>query len=545
MKNMIFLLVLIVFFCLSAVPVTYAQTLSDINTGQLYWAEPDLIEITVPEESYGLFEEPDVIHAEYRPAELEAKTSFPEYYDAREHGLITPVKDQKPYDLCWAESMTGTAEADLIKKGLADPTIDLSEVFPHYFQWHRSPDPLGLTSGDLNIWHAYESYPGYTREWINSWSSGYRAVLLLSGQTGVIPESEAPYPDADADIPNYYLDPALAWNADIAHLDHGMWISTNDTEAMKRMIMKHGSIVIAFNQNRAKYLNEMTGAYYCPEPAYTNHLVSVIGWDNNYDPSNFIADPGQGGAWLVKNSFGTDWGNGGYFWLSYADKTLSEDAFVFDFEPVDPSVRTYQYDGTVSYSYLNDPNSRTFTSANVFTAQDNETLTAVGFTTPSSYFDYDIKIYRGVKDTPESGMVFAHQSGSKLYAGFYTIGLDTPVKLSAGDRFSVVVEITSNTDSSAYMLTDRYVSYSVKTADGETVDFQILDSESNPGESWYKTAYGQWIDCWNADPKVSLGNIRIKAFTVFNSYASGKNPEDTAETYDDAEHGVTLYRTGW
>ncbi len=535
MKNTLILLLFVVFFCLSAVPASFAQTISDMETGRLYWADPGIKDITVPEENYGLIEEPDVIHAKYRPAELFAKTSFPERYDARDYGYITPVKDQKPYDLCWAESMTGMAESNLIKKGLADISIDLSEVFPHYFQWHRSPDPLGLTEGDRNIWVAYESYPGYIREWINSWGSGYRAVLLLSGQTGIIPESEAPYPDADADITNYYLDPALAWNADIAHLNDAYWISMNDTEAIKRMIMKKGSVVIAFNQNRALYLNEDTGAYYCPKAAYTNHLVNVIGWDNNYDPSNFITPPNNGGAWLVKNSFGTDWGNDGYFWLSYDDKTLSEDAFVFDFEPVDPSVRTYQYDGTVSYSYLNDPNSRSFAAANVFTVQDNETLTAVGFTTPSSYFDYDIKIYRGVTDTPESGMLFSHQSGSELYAGFHTVELDDPVKLVSGDRFSVVVEITANTAGSAYLLTDRSVSYSVKDAEGKEVDFQLLISESHRGESWYKTSYGQWIDCWNEVPSASLGNVRIKAFTQFNSYAGKKSTED------DPDRNFTLY----
>ncbi len=543
-KNLI-LIFISVFFCLSAVPAAFGQTLSDPETGELFWADPAVREIAVSEDNFGLAEDPGIIHPGYHPTELVAKTSFPERYDAREYGYITPIKNQTPYDLCWAESVMSMAESNLIKKGLADQSIDLSEVFPHYFQWHRTPDPLGLTSGDKNIWHAYESYPGYTREWINSWSSGYRAVLLLSAGNGIVPESTAPYPAADADIPNYSLDPSLAWTSEAATLKNAWWISMNDTEAIKRMIMKYGSVVIAFNQNRAKYLNEETGAYYCPDLLYTNHLVNVIGWDNDYDPSAFLTRPEERGAWLVKNSFGTDWGNDGYFWLSYADKTLSEDAFVFDFEPVDPKLSNYQYDGTVSYSYLNDPNGKSIAAGNVFTAQNNETITAVGFTTPSSYFDYEISIYRGVKTDPESGVIYARQSGSELYAGYHTVELENPVKLVGGDRFAVVVEIRSEKNGEAYILTDRSVSYTVTPTNGELFVFQELISDSHPGESWYRTAGGSWTDCWNEDPEKSLGNVRIKAFNKFHSYSVWKNADSqdlTSET--NPEKGLSLFRMG-
>ena len=544
MKNTLILIFFVILFCLSAVPVSFAQTVPDLVTGELFWAEPSVKEVLITEDNYGISEEPGIIHPAYHPTELAAKTSFPERYDAREHGLVTSVKDQKPYDLCWAESVMSTAESNMIKKGLADNTVNYSEVFPHYFQWHRVPDPLGLTAGDQNVWHAYESYPGYIREWINSWSSGYRAVLLLSGWTGIVPEEVAPYPDADADITNYSIDPDLAWDSAEAHLKNGWWISMNDTEAIKRMIMKYGSVVIAFNQNRSKYLNEETGAYYCPDLLYTNHLVNVIGWDNEYDTGNFLVSPEEKGAWLVKNSFGTDWGNDGFFWLSYADKTLSEDGFVFDFTPVEPGLRNYGYDGTVSYSYLNDPESNTFTAANIFTAQANETLTAIGFTTPSSYFDYNIKIFRGVKDDPESGVVFARQSGSELYAGYHTIELEEPVNLAAGDRFSVVLEITAGWKGGAYILTDRSVSYTVTPVDGELFTFQELISESHPGESWYRTSGGKWVDCFDADPTQSLGNIRIKAFTRFKSYSVNKNADgsDSTAHYTHPERGLTLIR---
>ena len=531
MKQLSLLLFVILLF--SVTGSAAGQTMVDPESGLLIWTDPSVKTIPYADENYGLSEEPGIIHSNPVPSEFQEKGPFPEKYDAREQGLITAVKDQRPYDLCWAESVMSMAESNLIKKGLADQTIDLSEIFAHYFQWFRVPDPLGLTSGDQNKWYPYELYEGYNREWINSWGSGYRAVLLLSGWPGITTEETAPYPDENADITNYTLSPDLAWNASLAKLKDARWISMKDTQAIKRMIMKHGSAVIAFYQNRSKYLNEDTEAYYSPDFLYSNHLVNVIGWDDSYPAGNFRSQPDINGAWLVKNSFGTDWGNEGYFWLSYADKTISADGFIFDFSPIEPGMKTYQYDGTVSYNYINDPNSNTIAAANIFTAVDNEKLVSVGFLSPSSYFSYNIKIYRGVKDTPESGILYAGQSGSELYAGYHTIELETPVDLYSGDRFSVVVEIKAAEKGWAYIMTDRSESYKVTDAKGEERIYQEFISASNPGESFYRLSDGNWIDCWNTDASKSLGNVRIKAYTKFLSFSTTKDIVNGSEGQDD------------
>ena len=51
-----------------------------------------------------------------------------------------------------------------------------------------------------------------------------------------------------------------------------------------------------------------------------NHAVVIVGWDDNYDKSNFLQKPKNNGAFLVRNSWGTN--DHGYYWVSYEDNQL-------------------------------------------------------------------------------------------------------------------------------------------------------------------------------------------------------------------------------
>ena len=74
--------------------------------------------------------------------------------------------------------------------------------------------------------------------------------------------------------------------------------------------------------------------YSIPESEWTSqttggaHAIAIVGWDDDYDKSNFKAQNGRSGktyspknngAFLVKNSWGTTNVWDGYFWMSYED----------------------------------------------------------------------------------------------------------------------------------------------------------------------------------------------------------------------------------
>lgn len=138
------------------------------------------------------------------------------------------------------------------------------------------------------------------------------------------------------------------------------------------------------------------------------HAVAIVGWDDNYDRSNFNLTPPGNGIWIIKNSWGPDWGEGGYFYLSYYDSYAGNDPAVFNnVEATSNYSRSYQYDP------LGNTGSRGYSTgdlsawgANIFTAVANENLTAISTYAMSPNTTAEIYIYTGVSgDNPSSGQL--------------------------------------------------------------------------------------------------------------------------------------------
>lgn len=51
------------------------------------------------------------------------------------------------------------------------------------------------------------------------------------------------------------------------------------------------------------------------------HEVLIVGWNDDLPYAN-----GKRGAWLVKNSWGTDWGDRGYAWVAYGSNDIGSEA---------------------------------------------------------------------------------------------------------------------------------------------------------------------------------------------------------------------------
>ena len=96
---------------------------------------------------------------------------------------------------------------------------------------------------------------------------------------------------------------------------------SKDEETLKRYIMNYGGVFIS--TSTCNQWHNYKGGIYRSEPISANrveHGVIVIGWDDNYSKDNFVYEkPSKDGAWLILNSWGTNWGNNGTAWVSYED----------------------------------------------------------------------------------------------------------------------------------------------------------------------------------------------------------------------------------
>lgn len=440
-----------------------------------------------------------------------ARMALPTAYDSRNSGYITSVKDQNPWGACWAFAFQGTLEASLIKDGWS-AGVDLSEQHLGYFTYYRTADLFGNTAGDqVQIYLRQNVDKGY----LDFGGNAQWAVMAMSSWTGAADESVSVYPRNTASIRP--LNNAVAYQ-DKVHLQNAKWVGTKDRTTMKQWILNYGASYISMVYE-APFFNRNTAAYNYQGYGNMNHAVTLVGWNDTYSKDNFPegCKPINNGAWLAKNSYGSAWGDRGYFWISYEDNYLNRSdsyAFVMEGEAADNYDHIYQYDGTIYDGYVRIQNG--YSAGNIYqTASANangEILEAVSFMSETPNLSYKIQIYRNVRDqtNPASGVpVFtSEQTGNVSYSGYYTIPLNEKVHLDKGERFSVVITFTNRSGTNVLLHIDKSdTSYSDMHITNHTEAGQSFVGNKN-GNVWY-------------DGDQQGYSVRMKAFT---SKAAVPNP---------------------
>ena len=427
---------------------------------------------------------------------------FPATYDLRALGFVTPVRNQNPYGSCWTFSAMASLESSALRAGVAGP--DYSEQFLGYFGYvNQSQSMVGFGN------YSASNFPDI----MDLGGDDFKAIALLARGTGAVSEISAPHgttaPSASAPVVR-----ALR-NVYYFYYDSNTRYQKASVENIKQALMSHGAVSVGMyagdpqtgNWDNSPYFNPLTYASYIPSGnsdglsvGNANHAVTVVGWNDNYSKDNFNPSnrPTQDGAWIVKNSWGSTWGDNGYFYLSYYDAVLDTGAAYVGGEPATYDV-VYQHDPLgwcSSYSPSGMVNNTAWI-ANVYTATVETTLSAVSFYAGGVGNSYVIYVYRDVLGGPTSGTLMVDgQIGSQRAPGYYTIPLSSPVTLSAGQKFSVVVRLTTPGYGYPVAVEKRIANYSDKIS-------------AAPGQSYISANGTTWTDMTSVDPTASAC---LKAF---------------------------------
>ena len=362
--------------------------------------------------------------------------TLPAKYDAYAEKRLPPVRNQGNYGMCWAHGTIGSIEADLIADGKAGTDIDLSELHLAYFMSNEYYDEKNCNVGDTITTTGSFLKGGNERS----------ACNLLAGMVGPALETDVPYSLENA----YDPDPADGRGLGTVQLTGVYKINSMDLDAVKNAIILHGGVDTSYCENKDCY-SSTYNSYYYPKERKQNHTVMLVGWDDSFPRTSFIAGtPEQNGAWLVRNSWGYDgYDRTGYFWISYYDKSLDNYVLAMD-------AQTSRYDHCYAYDSI--PFIAGFTTdigamsgTQVFTVDGQEQIQAVGIQTVQPTLDIEISL--------ECGKKSVSTSTSTGYPGYYLIPLDNPLTIAR--RSEVTLTVTYRGDGDVTIPTERATDYRV------------------------------------------------------------------------------------
>jgi C1A family cysteine protease len=347
--------------------------------------------------------------------------ALPDSFDWRDQGKVTPVKNQLPCATCWIFGTASVLESAVLIG--ENTTYDFSEqsvalcVDRSWVYLYDQPDePCGISHG-------------------GGWSALAAEVLI---RKGAVLESCNSYNSSGLQCNGA----CLCDNCTPVKKITGYRLVTNNqsqTSLIKQAIYDHGPVTMAYYDYGAhQYTDASYGTVYdCAACLFANHMVSIIGWDDSVPHFETAGT----GAWLVKNSWGTDFGNNGYFWLAYNSSCMTEIAYL-EYKDYDPNEHLYYWDEA---GWVDDYGYEDLSPwmADIFTSTQDGSLTHVDFWTTSNNAQYDIYVYLDGDISNGLQNQVASQTGTCQELGYYSIPLTSPVSLTSGQPFTIAVKMTT------------------------------------------------------------------------------------------------------
>ncbi|MCI9063710.1 MAG: hypothetical protein HFJ17_03815 [Clostridia bacterium] len=532
------------------------------------------------------------------------------------------IKDQNPTNSCWAFATLSSLETNLALKNY---TNKVPEKLYDYSEKHMV---YSMTNSFLN---GQVNYKGWNKE-ASQGGTFIMSTAYLTNGSGAINENDMPFDKKEdkIDISQIQNKTVQTTVNDIRYFNQmyclkdsvidtkGNTIDQSNLATLKQEMKEHistnGSIYAGIYMTKSiagdKYLKYNTGAMYCPmnnfeniqveiekknsgdsNAVYINHGISIIGWDDEYPKENFAITPNNNGAWIIRNSYGTQnvttfqelkesiikenghfiqeefddmllvlenmnyiidrenetvslpIGKDGYFYISY------EDAYIYtNLIGIESANDTKTYDNIYQYDELGGESAialeisktKDIYLANVFkrNTTSKEKLKSIGF---QDLQGGTFEVYVNPNGTDKSmsslqKVELTTGNDITLTSGYHTINLKNPIELT-GDSFVIAIAMKhDDTNYKFYTYEDPKQNPNIKITNANE-SFITMEGFSKDAD---------WIDIGNsADTEVYRGNLCIKGITeVENNGTTPSTPEPdntnvTNSNYNSAKASIT------
>lgn len=350
------------------------------------------------------------------PSRITAQSNW----DWRDTGMVSSVKNQGNCGACTYFSSLANFESRLL--------IDSAG------SWDFSENNVKEC-----IWDEVNNYNGGA----SCSGTHYRNVANMLSKKGTVLESCDPYVAADVGCNPLcpYQKTLLDWR-----------IITEDAvpsaDVLKNYVQTYGPVFTTmYAGNNDAWLTEFgiyDGSYtlYYAGTQQVNHAVLIVGWDDTLTHAGSTP-----GGWIVKNSWGTGWGDNGYFTIAYGSASIGKwSSFIYAWQDYDNNGALMYYDeagltSAVGYG------STTAWGLVRFTPMINTSASRVEFWTTDATTDVDVFIY---DDFNPSTNTLSNRLGSRLNnafdeAGYHSVALAPTLPIAQSDDVIVLVSFTNAT----------------------------------------------------------------------------------------------------
>lgn len=475
-------------------------------------------------------------------------------YNLAENYTNLTVKNQQQIGSCWAFAYTSMVESTLKNNK------EYSPMHVEYKTAEMFNRKLGSGGSFLMAMSYSGSSYGPVLESELPFDSVYNEETNSLENSYLLDMSEVSYNDCDvsARVEDMMYFPSIykTYNADESityrnsdYILRSETYSEDEVNAIRNLIKQHiktyGGVMASFYSDfgitasdeiisASGCYNTDTAAFYSESSSLLsspNHAVTIVGWDDSYSKDNFTEgkEPKNDGAYIVLNSYGSEFGKNGYFYVSYDDFAIEQSIVgaskITEVEENSSAVKyNYEYDELgmsdgIGFAAGFKPVG-TLYAANVFSKQDNthnEKLTEVGLYLGSAQ---GVKIYVNSEDGDISKCtteVANYTGDNALEAGYHVIKLSSPVEL-VGDNFVVKVEYI-NSEDGAYIPLEY--DHNANGSDGDPEEL-FNNATSKQGESYFSVDNSKYYDLYTYTGEVTGetnvtykdSNVCIKAFTV-------------------------------